>query len=426
MDTEAAMTGRRPAGVAGGCARCGRSGEEARLLALPVDGRKTWMCVICLMNLNPRGGPMSHRGTGTVLGVVLALAAAGGAWCGVVQLVPPPAPGGAIIVAQADAAAPEPAAPPAETVVPAEPPAAVPPPAETAAPAAEAKPAPSGAEPIGASACLACHSAQESFHDNIHAKVWAKTNKVEFEKSCETCHGNGSLHQAAGGDPANPDFASIRIPKLMKPGETNAMCLTCHSNGERVHWDGGAHEARGVSCADCHGVHKAQEHRKLLTKKTEAETCFACHQDVRTDLRKANHHPVLEGKVTCSDCHSPHGAPGKKLLKGGHVNETCYKCHAEKRGPFLFEHRPVMEDCMACHKPHGSTHGKLLQSKQPFMCQSCHSMSRHPGTLYAIDPRNPTGNTFQELNNRATYRSCVNCHSTIHGSNHPGGVYFIR
>ncbi len=357
----------------------------------------------------------------TLMGLAIALCAVGRAWSGAAALVPPPAPGDTILLAQAETATP------AETPVPviAEPaaaPAEAAPPVETPA----AAPAPGGAEPIGASACLACHSSQEAFHDNIHAKVWPKVKGIEFERSCETCHGNGSLHQAAGGDPAHPDYATVKIPKKLKPAEASAMCVTCHKSGKQTHWDGGTHDARGVSCLECHGVHKSQANRHMLAKPTEAETCFTCHQDVRADLRKANHHPVIEGKVTCSDCHEPHGTTGKALLKGGTVNDTCYKCHAEKRGPFLFEHRPVSEDCMACHKPHGSTHGKLLNAKTPYLCQSCHSQARHPGTLYAIDPRNPTGNTFQELNNRVTYRSCVNCHSTIHGSNHPGGIYFIR
>ena len=33
------------------------------------------------------------------------------------------------------------------------------------------------------------------------------------------------------------------------------------------------------------------------------------------------------------------------MLKEASVNDNCYKCHAEKRGPFLWEHPPVRENC---------------------------------------------------------------------------------
>lgn len=281
------------------------------------------------------------------------------------------------------------------------------------------------AEYVGASTCLACHAAKEDFKSNIHAKAWPAAKKIEFEQACETCHGPGSLHAAANGDRGNPGFATIKLgPTTAAPKESSARCLQCHEGGERLHWDGSKHDSRGVSCTGCHGVHAG--HRRLLKTPVEKDTCLKCHMDVRADFAKSNHHPVPEGKLSCSSCHKPHGSEGEKLLKGNTVVETCFLCHAEKRGPYLFEHRPVTEDCTVCHKPHGSTHGKLLTAKQPFLCQSCHSNARHPGTMYAIDPRNPAGNTFQELNNRAFYRACVNCHNQIHGSNHPTGVYFLR
>ena len=76
--------------------------------------------------------------------------------------------------------------------------------------------------------------------------------------------------------------------------------------------------------------------------------------------------------MACSDCHNPHGSAGPKLLAKNTVNETCYTCHAEKRGPFLWEHQPVNEDCTNCHTPHGSNITPLLKSRPPFLCDECH------------------------------------------------------
>ena len=60
------------------------------------------------------------------------------------------------------------------------------------------------------------------------------------------------------------------------------------------------------------------------------------------------------------------------MIKADSVNELCYKCHTEKRGPFLFEHAPVREDCVSCHEPHGSNHKRLLVQKLPNLCWNCH------------------------------------------------------
>ena len=139
-------------------------------------------------------------------------------------------------------------------------------------------------------------------------------------------------------------------------------------------------------------------------------------------------HPIREGKVSCSDCHNPHGSNGPTLLAKSTVNETCYTCHAEKRGPFLWEHAPVRENCMNCHEPHGSNHDKMLVAKQPYLCQRCHLNTRHPGTLY--DLRNTaTGETpigAVTPSNRAVEHSCKNCHQSVHGSNAPSGAYLGR
>ena len=64
--------------------------------------------------------------------------------------------------------------------------------------------------------------------------------------------------------------------------------------------------------------------------------------------------------MSCSSCHNPHDGNRPKMIGADSVNELCYKCHTEKRGPFLFEHAAVREDCVSCHDPHGSNHKRLL------------------------------------------------------------------
>ena len=150
------------------------------------------------------------------------------------------------------------------------------------------------------------------------------------------------------------------------------------------------------------------------TKKPQPELCLSCHQMRRAQLQRSSHMPYREGKVTCTSCHNPHGSPNPSQLLQASINENCYSCHAERRGPFLWEHPPVMENCANCHEPHGSSNPELLKVRMPRVCDSCHDSSRHP-----TQPQ-PLG-SIKNFN-----RGCTNCHSSIHGSNHPSGNFFLR
>jgi DmsE family decaheme c-type cytochrome len=168
-----------------------------------------------------------------------------------------------------------------------------------------------------------------------------------------------------------------------------------------------------------------QSPRDLLAKQSVSKTCFTCHPEQRAQFRKRSHMPLLEGKITCSDCHAPHGSSTDPLLRADSVNQLCYQCHAEKRGPFLWEHAPVVESCLNCHHPHGSNHEGLLVSPAPFLCNQCHDQPGgfgHPNDLLTRDNlafgKRPDA--------RITNRGCVNCHAQIHGSNHPSGARFHR
>ena len=130
-------------------------------------------------------------------------------------------------------------------------------------------------------------------------------------------------------------------------------------------------KATGLACNSCHTIHATKD--PILVKATQPDKCFTCHAKQRAESFEYSHHPIREGKVVCADCHNPHGSPGPKMLKEFSVNETCYNCHADKRGPMLWEHQPVREDCTNCHTPHGSTEPRLMKERMNFMCSSCHS-----------------------------------------------------
>ena len=193
--------------------------------------------------------------------------------------------------------------------------------------------------------------------------------------------------------------------------DRNAPCAGCHRGRNHMFWTGSTHEARGVGCTSCHQIHAERDPAR--NKETQAEVCFACHKEQRIQITKPSRHPVLEGKVACSDCHNPHGSAGPKLMVRDTVNDTCFQCHMEKRGPFLWNHQPVTEDCSICHNPHGTTVASMLKWRPPFLCQQCHEPAGHRGAI----PSFATGTTTGRGVTMA--RGCVNCHTNIHGSNNP-------
>ncbi|MDH3759051.1 MAG: hypothetical protein OES93_14455, partial [Gammaproteobacteria bacterium] len=129
----------------------------------------------------------------------------------------------------------------------------------------------------------------------------------------------------------------------------------------------------------------------------------------------------FQGKMDCTGCHSPHGDEVASSLARQTVNDTCQQCHAEQRGPYLWEHAPVSEDCTLCHSPHGSNHPGMLTKRAPLLCQSCHSQFGHPSVPYGPDEL-ITGTPSRFL----LAQSCLNCHSQVHGSNHPSGSKLMR
>ena len=231
---------------------------------------------------------------------------------------------------------------------------------------------------------------------------------------CESCHGPGEAHM---NDPEK--VKPTQLTKISAKA-VNEVCTTCHNKGEHAQWKGSQHEARNVSCISCHSIHKPMSKTSQLKAMNQQGTCITCHRDKVAKLDKSGHMPVREGKMECSSCHNPHGSTNVKLLKTGNtVNESCTSCHAEKRGPWLFEHAGINgEACSTCHDPHGSSNDRMLVAKLPFLCQRCHNHMKHPSTIY--------DNKVTQSSNRLFSRSCVTCHSAIHGSNHPSGSTFLR
>ena len=238
---------------------------------------------------------------------------------------------------------------------------------------------------------------------------------------CEACHGPGGDHskRVRRGQERPPVSVHFGANSSTPVEDQNGVCLDCHEGNAAFGWHGNAHDLDDVACADCHTSHTASD--PVLTTATQAEVCFDCHQQQRTQALKPYAHPIRQGEMDCSGCHSTHGDSNEWALARQTLNDTCFDCHAEKRGPYLWEHAPVTEDCGSCHDPHGSNQPGMLTMRTPMLCQSCHSQENHPSVATDADGL-PGGIPSPFL----LGQNCMNCHTQAHGSNHPSGSRLMR
>ena len=264
----------------------------------------------------------------------------------------------------------------------------------------------------GERTCLKCHNETKVIPilRTPHA-VKGDPHAPFGQNGCEACHGPGGDHAALKAKSPSVVFKGPNI----SPVETrNQACLSCHQSGLRMNWRGSQHQSSDIGCTNCHTIHVQKD--PVLVKSTQPEICFTCHATQRAQSFRFSHHPIREVKVVCSDCHNPHGSAGPTLLKEVTVNQTCYNCHAEKRGPLVREHPPVRENCLICHTPHGSTQARLLIERPPYLCQNCHDGAFHPGQPYSgQNLQGMTGAGAITTRFQMIGRACLNCHSQVHG-----------
>jgi DmsE family decaheme c-type cytochrome len=252
---------------------------------------------------------------------------------------------------------------------------------------------------VGQETCATCHAdVATKFGTNPHSRL--ALQHAGKGVTCESCHGPGKAHVEGGGD-----VTKIRRFDKLSAKDVSATCLGCHA-GAHPNFDRSPHAKANVSCLGCHSVHapEAQEH---LLKAEQPKLCFTCHSDQKAAFDMPFHHPVNEGAVSCSDCHDPHGTFGNNNLRStADQNMICTKCHAETRGPFVYEHAAVKaEGCVGCHTPHGSQNARLLNMPNiNVLCNQCHSR-------VANHTINGMGAGSDEL------APCTSCHTYIHGSN---------
>lgn len=240
--------------------------------------------------------------------------------------------------------------------------------------------------------CAECHGdISKNFPASPHASMVSDEKLPLDKRGCQGCHGPGHIHQAE-------ENAEVISFTKMTPKESSAACLRCHGKTlADSHWKRTEHARADLSCVSCHKIHTdtpavlgpaagkkdpktplfaAKVEPKSMLQADEAKLCGSCHPSSMAEFRGSSHHPVPEGTVVCSDCHTPHPTKDSKV-KHDAIKGKCVTCHTEKAGPFLFEHDPVAgftgDGCQECHKPHGSNNPKMLNSATRGLCAQCHT-----------------------------------------------------
>jgi DmsE family decaheme c-type cytochrome len=282
------------------------------------------------------------------------------------------------------------------------------------APSSNAVPGRDQSQYVGSETCKGCHEEIYKVTERTpHYKMMFQSHASGKGAECEACHGPGAAHVEGGGDKSKIIvFANLSV------AEANQRCLSCHGYGnEHANFLRSSHADNDVGCISCHSPHHAKTEKALLIEK-QPQLCYQCHTEEKAEFSRPYRHRVNEGLVQCMDCHNEHGGFLRKQLRTSAAqDQVCYKCHTDKKGPFVFEHLPVKtEGCSSCHTPHGSTNPRLLKVSQVnLLCLQCHTLAQ--SDVPSQPPIGPAHNQVQK------YQACTMCHAFIHGSNF-SEVYF--
>lgn len=245
--------------------------------------------------------------------------------------------------------------------------------------------------------CFACHDNLEGNLDNSAHALGLMVPSSGTKLACISCHTGAEEHID------DPSVDNIGNPATLGSGGTEQICVQCH----RPHPGLGVvgvdpHAGQDLACTQCHSIHGTDQHSST---DDPSGLCGSCHVATVNRFASQSNHPLMDGSVDCTSCHT--FLTSADVLAGHGPQANCITCHPDQAGPFLFEHEATSsfstagEGCISCHNPHGSVNDRLLVQPEDRLCGQCHGTPPTHRTAH--------GGQFADMN-------CMECHSAVHGS----------
>jgi predicted CXXCH cytochrome family protein len=247
--------------------------------------------------------------------------------------------------------------------------------------------------------CSGCHNTGLEIQKTTGGEF--RTTYVELNIGCERCHGPGSEHVKSGGAKT-----AIVNPRKLSFERGIEVCGQCHSRG--LSQPNGVHEFAWDD-ANNQGYVLGQPLSRYYSDKggrwAEPEGHSRQHHQQWLDYQKSKH---FGAKITCFDCHDPHGGPGEnQLVKADYNNTLCLSCHVKDK-------RFASNEAIRKH----TRHNYAPETRGTSRCSSCHLVATASSAeardihahdfrvirpdvslqMFAKDPANVIGN------------SCNGCH----------------
>ncbi len=280
----------------------------------------------------------------------------------------------------------------------------------------------------------------------------------------------------AAAQTGTPDIQPTQSSSDEQPPKTsNAYCLLCHAQPERV-WNlpggeklsltvdpsilaksvhGDSNKKGALACGDCHVNYRFPH--PVNTSRTVREftleryaTCRTCHEDEYTRSQDSVHGAALRSgrleAAVCVDCHGSHDiqSPAEPRQR---ISLTCGKCHGAIFDQYrssihgkalLAEDNPDVPTCIDCHGVHNIQNptSALFRVRSPELCLGCHAnndlmakynISTNVHDSYLTDFHGETVALFEQQDPRVPTNKavCYDCHGVhniqqvTHGNTQP-------
>ncbi|HEX6813924.1 MAG TPA: cytochrome c3 family protein [Planctomycetota bacterium] len=313
------------------------------------------------------------------------------------------------------------------------------------------------AEPTGTKTCVECHPLRDQL---LAASVHGSLAAGAHASGCETCHGEGSLHESSKG------LARL-ITRPDRAADGIATCRSCHAavDATEFHWRGKRKPflTSGVTCTTCHQIHVPKPGAQLEPgAKADAapmaavpapaaagpaatnRTCAKCHAPALCTMPGSTHAslggldlPLDRGCATCHEGGLAHAAAGgrKDLVDGVRGQPSalqakrCLQCHRDERALQHVKqghHERAGVGCVECHAPlHGATRIHVADAAEQ-ACRRCHPAvaaefafpNHHPvpeGRMRCASCHDVHGDRHRVRDLELTERRCVECHPRYGG-----------